>query len=293
MASRGRRPNYSLTRARRRRRYGLRRGLLVAVLVVIVAAAVVLVLRDLRTDKHGAREIDFTIKSPLVHQSLPAVAVVPAGTSGAGRPLLVFLHAQGDDQSSYLNSQMFAALAAQGSAAPDIVFPYGADSWWHNRHSGAWGSYVFSEVIPQAVALLHADGRRVAIGGISMGGFGALDIARLHPGRFCAVGGHAAAVYLADANAAKGAFDDRADFSRNNLLKFASRSGLYGTAPVWIDIGNQDPYLAANTQLVHELRAHGTNVTFSVKPGGHNSSYWNSRWSDYMPFYARTLARCP
>jgi S-formylglutathione hydrolase FrmB len=35
----------------------------------------------------------------------------------------------------------------------------------------------------------------VAIGGISMGGFGAYAIARLDPGRFCAVGGQSAALY--------------------------------------------------------------------------------------------------
>jgi enterochelin esterase-like enzyme len=293
MASRARRPNYSLTRARRRRRYRLRRGLAIVVLLLVVAAAVVLILRHFATNKHGAREIDFTIKSPLVHQTLPAVAVVPAGTSRAGRPLLVFLHAQGDNQNSYLNSQMFAALAAQGSAAPDVVFPYGSDSWWHNRSTGAWASYVFSEVIPQAVALLHADGRRVAIGGISMGAFGALDIARLHPDRFCAVGAHSAALFLTDADAPSGAFDDRADSARNNVIRFASRSNLYGKMPVWIDVGKQDSYLPANMELMHELRAHGANVTFSVEPGGHNGSYWNSRWSDYMSFYSRSLASCP
>ena len=56
--------------------------------------------------------------------------------------------------------------------------------------AGAGARYVVREVIPADHApLRHVDPRRVAIGGISMGGFGALDLARLHRGRFCAVGG--------------------------------------------------------------------------------------------------------
>jgi hypothetical protein len=78
--------------------------------------------------------------------------------------------------------------------APDIAFPYGDQSYWHNRADGAWGSYVLDEVIPKALTVLNADPRRVAIGGISMGGFGAYALARLEPGRFCAVGGHSAAI---------------------------------------------------------------------------------------------------
>jgi S-formylglutathione hydrolase FrmB len=49
-------------------------------------------------------------------------------------------------------------------------------------------------VIPQVTRRFGTDRRRVAIGGISMGGFGAYDLARLNPGRFCAVGGHSPAL---------------------------------------------------------------------------------------------------
>ena len=115
-----------------------------------------------------------------------------------------------------------------GPRAPDIVFPYGgADSYWHDRADGAWASYVTREVIPQALARLHADPRRIAIGGISMGGFGALDIARLHPGRFCAAGGHSAALFTSGALSAAGAFDDAADFARHDVILALKRDGQY------------------------------------------------------------------
>ncbi len=245
-------------------------------------------------DQHGARVIHFAVHSTRVHQTLDEVAVAPGGTSGAGRPLLVFLHgAFSARENANLVPQMFAALAAQGARAPDIVFPDGGeDSYWHNRASGRWASYVLDEVIPQAVALLHADPRRIAIGGLSMGGFGALEIARLHAGRFCAVGADSAALWFAAGDTAPGAFDDAADFARHDVIGIARDANPYGAIPMWMDVGTQDPFRAADTALAHELSAHGANLQFHVWPGGHESGYWAAHWASYLGFYARALARC-
>ena len=51
-----------------------------------------------------------------------------------------------------------------------------------------------------------------------MGGFGAYDIALQHPGRFCAVGGHSPALWFDGGETAPGAFDDAADFERNDVV---------------------------------------------------------------------------
>jgi S-formylglutathione hydrolase FrmB len=238
---------------------------------------------------HGTHETRFEISSRLLHRSLPAVAVVPPGTDGRGRPLLVFLHGMDDgEQNQSLTSAMFAALAAQGKDAPDIVFPNGgSDSYWHNRAGGPWGSYVVDEVIPQALALLHADRHRIAIGGISMGGFGALDIARFYPGVFCALGGHSAAIWPRAGAAAPGAFDNAGDFAVNNVLGAARAANPYGRTPIWLDVGTSDAFRPADTALASALRAHGARLTFSVAAGGHDGSYWDGQWPDYMAFYAR------
>jgi S-formylglutathione hydrolase FrmB len=156
-----------------------------------------------------------SVSSRFVHARLPLTLLIPAGT-GAGRPLLVFLHGRGGNQDSELSEQLFAALRSVGARAPDIAFPYGGlHSYWHNRAGADWGSYVLDEVIPKAIRTLHADPHRVAIGGISMGGFGAYAIARMDPSRFCAVGGHSAAIFPSAALTAPGAFDDASDFARN------------------------------------------------------------------------------
>jgi enterochelin esterase-like enzyme len=241
----------------------------------------------------GARIVSFTIDSPLVHQAMPVTAVIPAGATNGRRPLVVFLHGKGGDQNSELVDQMFAALAAAGAQAPDIIFPYGgADSYWHDRADGAWGSYVMDEVIPQAIARLHADPARVAIGGISMGGFGALDLARLHPGRFCAVAGHSPALWVSGGQSAAGAFDNAADFGHHDVLAAARRADPYRGMAVWIDVGSEDPFRSSATLLAAELRADGQAVQFHVWPGGHDQDYWSSHWGSYMQFYAAALSAC-
>ncbi len=98
------------TPATRRRRRVVGLGALAA-----LGAALVLVISSLGADQYGARVVRFTVASRSVHQVLSEVAVIPPGTNGAGRPLLVFLHGKGSDgEDANLSSAMFAALARSG-----------------------------------------------------------------------------------------------------------------------------------------------------------------------------------
>ena len=46
-----------------------------------------------------------------------------------------------------------------------------------------------------------------------------------HPGRFCAVGGHSAGLWLDESEEFEGAFDNRADYERNDVLAAVRRDG--------------------------------------------------------------------
>lgn len=273
-----------------------RRLLAVAALVVVGLVAWRLVAGALETDTAGATVEHFTIKSKAVGRSLPVDVVIPPGADGARRPpMLVFLHGRGGDQGSEQVDQFFAALAKLGSRAPIVAFPYGGDhSYWHNRAGGDWGSYVVDEVIPQVARRYDADPHRVAIGGISMGGFGAFDLALHYPGRFCAVGGHGPALWQTGGETAPGAFDDAEDFDGNNVIgAAASDPAPFTSQPVWIDAGNEDPFQPGDQAFAQELRTDGADATIKLdRPGGHDSDYWNAHWSEYLRFYAAALAKC-
>src|SRR3954447_23283862 len=202
--------------------------------VAIAAAAAGFAVASLAgPDKHGASLRRFTVKSRLVGRSLHEIGVVPAGLApGEKRPLLVFLHGRGTGPGSSLSDQFYAGLARLGKRAPVVVALDGGDhSYWHNRRGARWGSYVLKEAIPAAVRLLPVDGSRVAIGGISMGGYGAFELARHR--RFCAVGGHSPALWLSAGATAPGALDDAQDFKRHDVYRYVkTRRRPYGSTPL-------------------------------------------------------------
>jgi enterochelin esterase-like enzyme len=219
----------------------------------------------------------FTIHSTFVHRDLHEILVVPPGRPRR-RWLLVLLHGATGSPDDFLSQQFFDGLTALGRRAPYVLLlDDDGDSYWHDRRTGRWGSEVLDEAIPAGVRRVHAE--RVAIGGISMGGYGALHLGADR--RFCAVGGHSPALWRRGADTAPGAFDDAADFARNDIVNHPPD---YGPTPVWIDVGASDGFRPAAELYAHEIHAQ-----LHVWPGGHEGSYWRAHMRSYLRFYA---ARC-
>ena len=239
------------------------------------------------SEAHGAQVERYELRSRHVGRSLAQVAVRPEASADRP-PLLVFLHGRGGGGAeSNVQEEFLSALEELGSRAPAVVFPDGGDhSYWHDRRDGRWEAYVLREVIPAAVKRLGADPDRVAIGGISMGGFGAFDIGLHHPGRFCAVGGHSPAIWLTAGETAAGAFDDAEDFARNDVVAMAA-AGRRPAPRVWIDSGDADPFLPGARELARVLGARKR-----TWPGGHEGAYWDDHYDEYLRFYSRALAAC-
>ncbi len=126
-----------------------------------------------------------------------------------------------------------------------------------------------------------------------MGGFGAFDIARHHPTRFCAVGGHSPALWRRGGETAPGAFDDAQDFARNDVISLAARRpSPWAHAKLWLDAGTGDPFDPGDRAFVAALRGAGTSIVVHRWTGGHDASYWQAHYADYLRFYARALAAC-
>jgi S-formylglutathione hydrolase FrmB len=279
-----------VNRAKRLRRLAIA----VVALGAVVFAGVAAVNAFVNRHRHGADVEHFTIQSKAVHKKVRETAVIPNGTDGKGRPLLVFLHGRGGDEDSDLTDAMFAGLHALGGRAPVVVFPDGGfDRYWHNRRGGNWGSYVLSEVIPEAQRRFKTDPRRVALGGISMGGFGAYDLARFSKRRFCAVGGHSPALWQTGGETAAGAFDDANDFARHNVIGAArSHPRTFARQPLWLDAGTADPFDPGDKAFVAALRSARVPIHVSRTPGGHTGSYWNRHWKQYLAWYGEKLQHC-
>jgi len=216
----------------------------------------------------GAKVVDFTLHSSLVHQDLHEIRVTPRRHA---RWTLVLLHCRRSAPSQFLSQPFFNTLAALGRRAPEVLLLDGGDhSYWHNRADGAWKSMVLDEALPK-----H---RLIALGGISMGGYGALLLGSKHR-IFCAVGVQSPALWLGAGDTAPGAFDNAADFDRNDVYK------LRPPRPLWIDLGASDPFRAATLAYARRAGAHA-----HVWPGGHDDSFWDAHTPALLRFFARACA---
>jgi hypothetical protein len=88
---------------------------------------------------------------------------------------------------------------------------------------------------------------------------------------------------------APGAFDDAADFARNDVVGMARARGRspWGSARLWLDGGTDDPFRTADEALAGAL-----GITMHHWPGGHTGSYWHAHYASYLRFYADALANC-
>ncbi|HEY0277287.1 MAG TPA: alpha/beta hydrolase-fold protein [Solirubrobacterales bacterium] len=237
---------------------------------------------------------ELRIDSRAVGRELDVSVIDPTEASATRRPLLVFLHGAGGSNESFLaNRVVLSSLIRLGAEAPVVAFPDGETSWWHDRDSGEWERYVTREVIPTVRRRFDTDPQRVAVGGISMGGYGAYHLGLEHPGRFCAVGGHSAGLWLDESEEFEGAFDNRSDYERNDVLAAVRADPeAFGDTRIWNDYGDEDWFVAGNAAFVSALRGGGADLTAHVWPGGHDSAYWDAHWPTYLQFYADALAAC-
>ncbi len=277
-----------------------RRYLAVRVLAAVLIAAASLAIDrlwledDSTRNTYGATIRTKEIDSTVLDRKMAVKVVVPKGAPANDRSLVVFLHGRGEDETSYLDDEMFKGLNELKTRAPVMAFPNGGDaSFWHDRDSGDWGSYVLDELIPLLVERFDIDPAKVAIGGISMGGYGAYDLARLRPDTFCAVAGHSPTIWKSAGEAADGAFDDADDFEANDIIEIAGEDpNPYAGMRIWLDAGDDDPFLDGDDAFEEALRDNGAFPVVKRSDGGHDTDYWNSNWDEYLGWYGHVLRRC-
>lgn len=264
-------------------------------MLLAVVGVTVALQRATTPDNRGAGIVRERFHSDLLARDLEQIVVLPRGFDESDRrPLLVVLHGRGDSPAGRLNDPLLAALAAAGDDAPVVLLANGGESsYYHDRSDGPWGAYLSDELIPDVVERFSLDGRRTAVAGISMGGFGALEWVRRSGQRQCAVAAMAPALWANAADTPAGAFDDAEDFEEHDLLGEvgADAAALHST-PVYLTVGTDDPFRASTAELAAALEEGGTPVQHVVAEGGHNSQFWDGQIDEVMRWVDERLARC-
>ena len=251
-----------------------------------------------KIDTQGAKEGRFIVFSTVLSAApgklkpVPALAVVPPG-GGEGRPLVVLIAGRDQTLESLLDNGFYASLVALGLDAPNVaIVSVDRNSQAHDRADAKWGTYVLSEAVAEAIRQTGADPKRVALGGFDDGGFGALDLARLKPRRFCAVGAHSPEIWKSFGGARAGAFDDALEFSKHDLLKLAAAGRYPDVGPIRVDIGSDDPQLPAVKRLARALKAAGRSVDYHELAGRSSVGLWRANSGNLLRFYATALRTC-
>lgn len=219
-----------------------------------------------------------------------AVAYPPATATDATLPVALVLHGRGDNYATAFGSHAldrFLAAAVQAGTPPFALASVdgGDHGYWHRRGNGDDPQRMLTD---EFLPLLHRRGLRtttVGLTGWSMGGFGALLLAeRLGSPGCAAVAVDSPALWLRASDTAPGAFDDAADYRRNDV--FAGR-GRLARIPVRVAIGTSDPFYAATRSFVAGLTPKPA-TDFSV--GGHTVAFWRHSAPVQIRFIGAALA---
>lgn len=272
------------------------------------------------------------------------VVYLPRGYEGSERrfPVIYMLHGMGGDETSWRTIGI-ADVADQLGLEAIIVMPDGDDSFYANWVSkvdkntclaskrlfgpeprmetycveqARYQDYITGDLIHHIDASYRtvADRRSRAIGGLSMGGYGALYLAMRHTALYGAVISHAGVAsllytgphpyqkgkatlatepgqWLADAPPLNTLLrriwgDDISTWRAHDPAILAA--GLApGALAIYLDCGTADEFLLQDSnQYLHEvLSARGVMHAFQLIDGGrHDGAFWSSRIDDSLRF---------
>lgn len=242
--------------------------------------------------------LDDQLSSPVIGETFRyRIYLPPDYLTAPGRhyPVMYMLHGTGGNYTewsdSFLPEQIDRMISGKLIQPMIVVMPDdGESTYWANWDNGPrWGDYVVDDVvgtIDQRYRTLTQPSDR-AIGGLSMGGLGALNLALQHPDVFGVVGAHSPSVRLTPDPSLW--FLTGENFWEHNPIWLAQNASGVDGLRIWLDAGSDDVWLP-NIESVHTaLVDNGLQVDWHEYPGPHEAEYWIEHVPDYLRFYSGAL----
>ncbi len=243
-----------------------------------------------------ARTEDRVFASPSVGRDLHYLIYLPPGYTNnpAQRyPVLYMLHGRGGSYTEWANYGLLdsATRLIQTEAIQPfiIVMPQGEQAYWvdHANNGPRWGAYVARDLVAEVDGRYRtlADRAHRAVGGVSMGGCGALQLAMNFNDVFGIVGAHSPALRTHDT--APDYFGDQAWFDAHSPVPlFKTYPDRARALKLRIDMGAQDTWSPAAEAFHQQLVAEGVPHSWLSRSGGHSSDYWAAHVDEYLHYYS-------
>jgi len=225
--------------------------------------------------------------------------ILPDEAEAAGPyPVLYLLHGLSDDDSIWTRR---TSIERYVSGMPLIVvMPDGGRSFYTDARQGpAYEAHIMEDVIGFVERFFPARRDRAGrvIGGLSMGGYGAIKLALKHPDMFCSVAAHSSAFDIRKRLA------DREDLRDELKLIFGEDPAEGGDdvfalveqidrallPAIRFDCGMEDGLLEENRAFHRHLDELGIAHQYEEFPGAHNWAYWDEHIREALSFHAAAL----
>ena len=264
------------------------------------------------------------LKSQVLHRAVRYCVYLPSGYDAGPTqrpprryPVLYLLHGLGDNEQTLFNSGGWTLLDDLRNLRKMgdflIAVPEGRRSFYVNSADGSerYSDFFMQEFIPRIESKYRIRAGRAsrAIGGISMGGYGALRFAFAHPEIFSAVSAQSAALITEtpqQLNAAAstgspllgvlapvfGKPIDVSHWNANSPFLLAKRNAAeLRKLAIYFNCGQQDNYgfEKGNAALDRELSEEHIKHEYHSYPGDHSITYFLSHFAEVMEFHSKAF----
>jgi len=253
------------------------------------------------------REID----SKALARKWAYTVYLPEGyaTSGLRYPVFYLLHGNGGTLNDWSVSGHIQsttdALIASGRIPPTIIVMPDAGTTWYVDRKENMETAIIEDLMPDVEASLRTVAARNGrvIGGLSMGGYGALRFALRYPEKFAAAALLSPAIYDPEPPENSGArrvgvfgaptYDGEVwkQYNYPTLLDayFAKKQPV----PMYINSGDDDDFMieADATKLYSLLRKRRQPAELRIVNGAHSWEVWESTIGDAMTYIYRYVTR--
>jgi S-formylglutathione hydrolase FrmB len=250
-------------------------------------------------------------KSAALDRPWSYAVYLPTGydTSKLRYPVLYLLHGAGGNLNHWAtlgNIQATAdALIASGAIPPAIIVMPDAGASWYVDGEEKMETAVLRDLIPDVEKNFRSVAKREGrlIGGLSMGGYGALRFVLKYPERFAAAALLSPAIYDPEPPPQSGArrtgvfaapdFDGALWRSLNYPALWDAYLQKKTPVPMYINSGDDDNLFleAEAAKLYALLRKHQQPAELRIVDGGHVWSVWESTVGDAMRYIFRFATR--